>query len=495
MHPGIAMSKLVTGICLLVLLVPAAASGADRPEPGSVLTLWPLVDWRSSPQTDYTALHLLGPIGKWETKGEEREIALRPLFFFATSAKSSQGDILFPLVRTRSGSGYSSLNSINLLEDEDRTPDAGGGHTFTLFPFLFYDRSDRGGTSFAVFPLGGRILHRFQRDEIRFALFPLYGQTRKGTTTVTNLLWPFFAFIDGEQEAGFKAWPLFGASSKSGVYRKRFFLWPLVFDYDLDLDTDQPRHIRTFWPFYGSDSSPRRTSRVVLWPFFSFRDDREKGYKKWDFPWPIWGITRGEHRYGNRFLPLYAHDVDSEREKLWLFWPLYRFDRLDSPGLQRRRHSVLFFLYRDQREWSADEEGERLHRVTFWPLFRYQRYRGVAQFSLLALVEPIFPESEGVERNWAPLWRIYQGKWDRHGNRVDSLLWNLFWLERRPEGLAMELFPLFSLRESGKESGEFALLKGLFRYQRDGRKRNIKLFYLPWGFSWRADEAAGTNRG
>ena len=489
------MSRLVLAVCLLLLLLPAGVCRAADAGQGTILTLWPLVDWRSSPQTDYRALHLLGPFGKWEAKGDEREVALRPLFFFASSPEEGAGDILFPLVRTRHGRGYSTLSSLGLIVGENRGPALGGGDSFTLFPFLFYEKSARRPTTFALFPVGGRIYGHFNRDEIRFALFPLYGQTRKGPTTVTNILWPFFALIDGENESGFKAWPLFGASHKTGVYRKRFFLWPLVFDYDLALNTDQPRRIRTFWPFYGVDSSPARTSRVALWPFFSFRDDREKGYKKWDFPWPIWGITRGEHNYGNRFFPFFAYDRDSEKEKLWLAWPFYRYERLASPVLQRRQHSVLFFLYRDRHESYAGEDGERLHRVTFWPLFRYQRYRGVAQFSLLALVEPIFPESEGVERNWAPLWRIYLGKWDRHGNRADSLLWNLFWLERRPGAVALELFPLFSLRESGDNAAEFSLLKGLFRYHRDGAERTINLFYLPWGLSWHGAEPVGTNRG
>ena len=487
------MPKLLIFLCLLLLL-PAGVCRAAGGE-GNTTTLWPLVDWRSSPATDYAALHLFGPFVKWQKRGDERVVALRPLFYFSSAPDATEGDILFPLLRTRSGRGYSLLNSIDLFETENRQPEVGGGESFTLFPFLFYDRSDRGPSTLALFPLGGRILNHFNRDEIRFALFPLYGQTRKGSTTVTNILWPFFAFVDGENESGIKVWPLFGASSKPGVYRKRFYLWPLFFDYDLALNSDQPRKIRMFWPFYGIDSRPAQTSRVVFWPFFSFRDDREKGYKKWDFPWPLWGVTRGKSDYGNRFFPLFAYERHRDSEKLWLAWPVYRFDTLDSPQLQRRRHSVLFFLFRDLHEAYPGEEGERLHRVTFWPLFRYQQERGVTRFSLLALVEPIFPNSEGVENNWAPLWRLYQAEWDHHGNRVDSLLWNLFWREHRPDAVAMELFPLFSLRHETDGTTEFALLKGLFRYHREDGERRVNFFYLPWGISWHVSGAAATNRG
>lgn len=468
--------------------VAAAETAATK---GTTLTLWPLVDWRSSPATDYRALHLFGPLFKWQVNGEEREVALRPLFFYKGADQTGGTDVLFPLIHNNSAADYNSFDILSLLADQKDTAHGGSGHRFTLFPIVFYDRSPQLGTNFALFPLGGRIRGRFNRDEIDFALFPLYGRTRKGETTVTNLLWPFFAIIHGPSESGFKAWPLFGFSSREGHYRKRFFLWPLIFDYDLALDTDHPRHIRSFWPFYTSILSPQRTTRVVLWPFFSFRDDREKGYKKWDFPWPLLGVTRGRDHYGNRFFPFFAYDSSGEKEKLWLVWPLYRYESLDSPVLQRRRDSVLFFLFRNLHESVPGETGERLHRVTFWPLFRYQRLRGVSDFSLLALVEPFFPNSDGVENNWAPLWRIYRGKWDGHGNRVDSVLWNLFWMERRPDSLALELFPLIELHESGGEQTDFSLFKGFFRYQRCGDRHTVKVLYLPWGVSW----GAASNQG
>ena len=54
------------------------------------------------------------------------------------------------------------------------------------------------------------VITRFGRDEIRFALFPLYGRTRKGGTQITNVLWPIFARIRGEHESGLKLWPLYG---------------------------------------------------------------------------------------------------------------------------------------------------------------------------------------------------------------------------------------------------------------------------------------------
>lgn len=470
----------------LLLVLGGTAPRPARATQGRVFTLWPLVDYRSSPQTGYRALHLLGPLFKWEAAGAEREWALRPLFFTARAPRRSRSDLLFPLVRGASGSGFTSLNSLSLLEGEDRKEKAGGGGSFMLFPFLFYDRHAGRETSAAFFPVGGRLVGRFKRDDIRFALFPLYSRTRKGSTTVDNVLWPFFARVHGENETGLKVWPLFGFSEKPGVYRKRFFLWPLFFANDLDLDSDNPRHQRACFPLFSFDTSPRQDTRVFFWPLFSFRHDRENRYKRWDFPWPLLGLTRGEDRYGNRFLPLFSDERRPGYRKRWLLWPLYRYQASEDAQLEVRRHSVLFFLYRDLRESVPGEPGVRRRRILLWPLLRYQQLQGVSHLSLLALVEPIFPESDGVEHNWAPLWRLYQAKWDGHGNRVDSLLWNLFWQERRPDAVAMELFPLFRWQAGTGRPTDLTLLKGLIHFRQTGAERHLSFFFLPWVLSWHA---------
>ncbi len=484
------MSRLLIALLMTIGLA-CLWPGRGAADEGRIFTLWPLADFRASPATDYETLHLLGPLFKWERKGAEHEVALRPLVSSASSPAAATSDLLFPLIRTASGSGFSTWDSLGLLSQEGRTEDVGGGHSFTLFPLVFYDRHEARDSTFAVFPLGGRLVNRFGRDEIRFALFPLYGATRKGTTQTTNILWPVFARIRGENESGIKAWPLFGISEKEGVYRKRFFLWPFFFFYELDLDGENPRRKWVFFPFYSIDTSPRRDTAVVLWPFFSYREDREAGYKEWDFPWPLFGVSRGPERHGSRFLPLFSDEQRGDKHKRWILWPLFKAETTVSDQMERRQHRVLFFLYQDLEERFYSEEGIRKRRVALWPLFHYRQQRGVSRLDLVALVDPFFPESAGVERNWAPLWRIYQAKWDNHGNRAESLLWNLFWQERRPDAFAMELFPLFSWRENPSAETEFSLLKGLIRFRSEGPRRRLSFFFLPWGFAWDGTDPPG----
>jgi hypothetical protein len=143
---------------------------------------------------------------------------------------------------------------------------------------------------------------------------------------------------------------------------------------------------------------------------------------------------------------------------------------------------VLFFLYRSNHE-SWPKDGSDRRRTALWPLFLYQsNTRGVSSFSFPAPVESLF-DKEGIEKNWAPLWRLYQARWDEEGNSASSFLWNLYWHERRGGELAYEFFPLVSYR--GLDQGsELKLLKGMISLKRSGEEKEVSLFWLPFGFKW-----------
>ncbi len=160
---------------------------------------------------------------------------------------------------------------------------------------------------------------------------------------------------------------------------------------------------------------------------------------------------------------------------------MYRIEQLQTEMLDRRRDRVLFFLYSDLREsWNGQEVPAKRRRA-LWPLFTYENVQGVSRFHTLSLLEPFFPENPAIERNWSPLWRLYQRRWDEHGNEVSSLLWNLYWKERRGDDLAMEIFPLVRYQRED-DRVDLRLLKGLVRYRRGEQGRQINLFFLPWGF-------------
>ncbi len=478
-------------ICIVITLIISMAQVAFAAE-SRVFTLWPLVDYRADDSLDYSSFHVLGPLIKYETKAHEKEYAFRPLFYRAVSDQgASLTEILYPLSSSKGSEDSTSFQFFKLFSID--TADSGQGHQkkFYLFPFLFYGDHEEYGKYFAFFPVGGKLHGWFGRDKISFGLFPLYSQTHKGTRRVDNVLWPFFARISGENESGYKFWPIYGQSQKAGHYRKRFVLWPIFASQSLGLNTDDPTEIRAAWPFYFSKVSPNLSYRSILWPFFSKRIDYQKEYREWYAPWPLVRVIRGENHHGNRFLPFYADETMDARRQRWYLWPIYKIEELQTEQIMRRRDRVLFFLYSDLHE-VAYETGREKRRVALWPLFQYERVDGVSHFSTLALLEPFFPDNDGIERSWAPLWRIYQQKWDRSGNHVVSLLWNLYWRERRADALAWELFPLIEYRQDNQSGSDVRFLKGLFHYRSDQDGTEIKLFYLPWGITWSRSETTGS---
>jgi hypothetical protein len=469
---------------LVFLLTPVNVSATTLEEP-SLLTFPPVFDYRSDPGIDYRSLNIAGPILKYERKQSERDLALRPLFYF-TSDKSrgaAQLEILYPLVSYKHDKEVVSYRILILLSYFSNQSNSSSQRNFALFPLLFYKEKNSDPRQYAVFPLIGHYYNWLNRDEISYVMFPLYSHTKRHGTYVDNYLWPFFARISGDSpaETGFKIWPLYGYSEKPGVYQKRMFLWPLWISEDLQQNSDNPISLRYSFPLYLHGESPLKSRRTFLWPFFSYVDDRKNGYIQWTFPWPLFSYTKGEHWFGYKALPLISDmTVNSKRTRNFL-WPLFRIEDQQFSTISQHRTRVLFFLFTNLVELNNETGQQELHRRLFWPLFGYRQENGVSHFYTLALLEPIFQHSDGIIRNWSPLWRIYQRKWDDQGNCVSSFLWNIFWHERSKKGVAWELFPLFSYRHETEVVREWSILKGLITVKNKNQDKRLHLFYLPWG--------------
>jgi len=474
---ALAVSAVLVGGCV------APVRAEDR-----IVTVWPLIDYRHSPEGEFTSVHILGPLVKYQRAGSRREYGLRPFYYHVSEeGKDQESDLLYPVADRRTEPENSSFNMLQLIQRDSGVEPEGDGRMFMVFPFIFSGQSSQHGEYFAFFPFGGTIYERFQRDEIHFRLFPLYSRTRKGDTTVRNYLWPFFAKIEGDQEEGIKVWPLYGASEKTGVYRKRFYLWPIFFRYDLKQNTANPVKKRAVFPLYLSEESPKRTRRFYLWPFFSYLEDREKDYREWNAPWPLVRIVKGENHYSHKYLPLYGDEKSGADRKRWFLWPIYKIEETDTDFLYRRRDRILFFLYSDLQERHKKDLVDK-RRIAFWPLFTYERDNSSGRFYLLSLLEPFFPDNPGIERSWAPLWRLYQVQWDGRGGEVSSLLWNLYWKERRGPDVAWELFPLVRCRHVAGEETDVELLKGLFHFRSGTEGVGARLLFLPWiGHSGRTE--------
>lgn len=471
--------------CLVSMPAIAAETALTDPE-GTIFTLWPLIDYRESPKDGFSNLAILGPLIKIQRNREIREISVRPFFHSSSDEKqgSNAAEYLYPVASSETNPSTSRFQMLQLFQtgnSKEEKKDSGDDFGM-LFPFYISGVSEKYGKYTSVFPIYGDIYERFWRDEYHFFLFPLYGRTVKNGTTSSNYLYPFFNRIEGDRESGGHFWPLYGQSSKEGVYSKRFVLWPFFMQEKSGLNTENPVDKLFIFPLYTSTDSPELTSRGWLWPFFGYSENRKLHESRKDFLWPLWWTVRGENRHVDSILPFYFNEERKDSSKQWFLWPIYRYDIMDKGTFSQERHRVLFFLYQDRLErWARD--GSERRRTSLWPLFMYKRdNKGVSTLTLPALVEPII-DREAIDNSWGPLWRIYVRKWNDSGESAVSFLWNLYWHESRKESLAYELFPLVFHRDNPVRT-ETSILKGLFSYRSEQGEKRLNLLWLPFGLSW-----------
>ncbi len=479
---------IITYLLAFITAAPLFAEEGNK-EKGTIFTLWPFVDYRDSPADGYSNLAVLGPLFKFQQRGNDRDLAFRPFYFETDNSRNqtSAAEYLYPLASSGASPNATTFQILELFQnniyrkDEEEKKEQGT----MLFPFYITGSSTKYGPYTSVFPFYGDIYERFWRDEYHYVMFPLYGRTVKNGTTNRNYLYPIFSTTEGEKESGFQVWPIYGQSAKEGVYSKQFALWPLFMKEASGLDTDNPTRQFYLLPLYAATDSPKSSSRYYMWPFFGNKSDTEGKQEEKDYFWPFWRTIRGEKRTLDSYLPFYSLDQRTETRKRWIMWPLFKHEEMHSEVFCQKRDRVLYFLYTDDRQSWPKASGEK-RRIAAWPLFVYKMdTRGIKSLSLPAPVEPVL-DKEGIERNWAPLWRLYQQRWNESGDSAASFLWNLYWHERRGKDIAYEFFPFLAYRSEQKLS-DIRLLKGLVRFQDDDGRRGLTFFWLPLGFHWGKD--------
>jgi hypothetical protein len=424
----------------------------------------------------------VGPFYYEEAAHSHGIVAVPPLFSHATSeaTDSEEFDFLYPLLTyDRYGSEYRwqliQLLSFSGGQNQGDIPK----DRFTVFPFYFQQRSPDPDQNYtALLPFYGRIKQRLFRDEIFFVMFPLYGQSRKRDIVTDNYIFPFFHARRGDFLRGWQFWPLIGQETKGittrtngfgdiemiGAHKKFFALWPFHFNQTVDIGTENPEWKHGTLPFYSVLRSPDRDSTTVIWPLFSWIDDREKQYREWQGPWPFVVVARGEGKTATRVWPLFGRSHNDMLESNFYLWPLYKYNRVHSDPLDRERTRILLFLYSDVNEKNT-ETGRVRTRTALWPLFTHRReFDGNSRLQILALVEPALPHSKSVERNWSPLWSLWRAERNPSaGSASQSLLWNLY------------------RRETSPAAKKCSLLFGLFQYSSEAEARRFRVFYIPFG--------------
>ncbi len=348
---------------------------------------------------------------------------------------------------------------------------------FNLFPIYFQQRcADPAYNYTAFFPFYGRLQNTLFRDRIFFVMFPAYSETQKKDIINDNYFYPFGNVRHGNGMHGWQAWPFYGREHKvlttttnewgmietNGGHDQYFVLWPFHVRQNNGIGTGNPEKVRLNIPFYSSLRSPQRDWTAVFWPFFNWIDDRGKEYREWEMPWPVIEVARGPGKTETRIFPFFSRSHNTSLEDNFYAWPVYKFNAIHAPPLERRRSRILFFLYQNTSDRST-ETGKLKRRVDLWPLLVYHRdFDGSTRLQAPALLETFMPASPGIERNWSPLWAVWRSEKDpAKGANSQSLLWN------------------FYRRDASPGAKKISCFFGLYQYQSNAAGKKLRLFYIP----------------
>lgn len=425
-------------------------------------------------------IEALGPLLHYELSELWEAWALSPLLSYTRDRgiNSFGWDFAYPLLMyDRFGDEYSLRFLILITFSGGRSQEEDLNRRTSVFPIFFRQASPDPALRYtAVVPLGGRILNRFNRDEIRFVLFPLYSTTRRADVVTHNYLFPIFHVRRGDQLAGWQLWPLVGFEERLPAlrtnrfdephlvpgHRKRFVLWPIHFHQDLGIGSTNPVSHRILFPFYALERSPARDSSVYLWPLVSRIDDRGREYKQWGLPWPFVVFARGEGKTVNRVWPFYSQARSESIQSDFYLWPIYKYNRAQSYPFDRERTRILFFVYSHVVERDLQSERAR-QRWDLWPLYARRADReGNERVQILAPIESFLPHNETIQRTWAPLWSLWRAENNRTtGASSQSLLWNLY------------------RRDAMPERQRYSVMFGLFQLETSPAGKRLRLFHIP----------------
>ena len=421
-----------------------------------------------------------GPFYYSQQSGSEKTWALPPFFSCDQNpeVESHEDDFLYPLLsRIRYGEERRWQLFQLISTAGGQQADGTEVSRVTIYPLYFQQRATDTNLNYtALMPFYGRLKNRLFHDEIFFVMFPFYSETRKNDVITENYLYPFGATSRGDHLRGWQVWPFagheqqgvtthtngFGDVETTGGHEKSFYVWPLYLRQTTGLGTTNVEKFRASIPFFATTRSPQLEVTTVLWPFFTWLDNREKNYREWQMPWPFIIIARGEGKTTTRVFPLFSRSHNATQEADSYLWPLWQSHWFHSGILDQRRTQVLFYLYSKLEEKNT-ETGLGKVRLEMWPFFEWHLgLHGEQRLQVLALAEPFTPDNRGVERNWSPLWSLWRAEDNPlTGASSRSLLWNLY------------------RRETAPAHKKVSLLFGLFQYQLDGESSRTQGFYFP----------------
>lgn len=407
-------------------------------------------------------MRVFGPLFEWRSgPGDSLLTAVHPLYSHVVSPQEKKwhDDYLWPVGAARGTDRESAWRVLTALGTDFAPAQSDGRYRTWVLPFLFWGRDVQTNGYFAFFPFGGSIHEFLGRDEIDFALFPLWSNSTMNDMDTLTVLWPVFSKTDGPTDKRFRLFPFYGYSWRDQQWTKRFILWPFWTDVEYYVPGAKGGGF-VFFPFYGHIKMENQETWMFIPPFI--RHSVSPRLTKTVCPWPFIQLASGD--IDKVYIwPLWGYDTAKWESNVFVLWPIINWREQRRPHSTRDSFSILPVFYTESGRVRTETNAPlRLtqRRVTVWPLVTYARHEQDKRVRVLD-VWP-FPTPQ-IERNWAPLWtlythQLYQGACD------DDLLWGFFRYARKENSYKhFVLFPFISWTRS-EENGtfrEWSILKGL----------------------------------
>ena len=471
------------GGALAFLLLSLWISGCATLSPGPKrANFQPLFLYSEDEEKGEKTTEILGPLFYSSKDRESKHLAFRPFFYWEKEEREfSRLEYLFPLGKYKRTDREVDSYFVPLVSTHrDLTQEV--EEKKRTFLLAIWGETEEGESYGGFFPVYGHLKERFGKDEVNFCLWPIYSDTRDGENRTYTLLWPFFSFSEGGGRESVKIWPLYGYDRKEKDYDKAFYLWPIFQFEKRYLYTDDPTDIQMVFPFYVSFRSSHQSRTSVLWPFFDHTQNEETHYSQWDFPWPFLRWAEGDETSIFRLFPLYGRKQLKDQESGFFLFPIHWYHREVEKDYEKRIVHFLL-LSKDQTEiWKTEEEEAQSFRL--WPFFAYKSRRDGSMNFFAPVIIP--SDEEGVERNWAPLFSLYQYRRGARGEGESRLLWGVYLHQWSATHDRYELSFLLTYHRA-EDVFYFSLLRGLFEFRTERAKGALRILYSPWPFEWSND--------
>ncbi|MBU0677703.1 MAG: hypothetical protein KJ626_06270 [Verrucomicrobia bacterium] len=428
-----------------------------------------------------TRLRALGPLFEKASSEDGKSFAaVRPLFSNTKDPvmERETTEVLWPLASVRDFRDETYWRVLTAIYQDWDVNNPYSRYRFWILPLYFQGRDVRMRNYVALFPLGGRINEFLGRDEISFWLFPLTAYSSINNVKTRDVLWPFISRTKGKGIYRFRVAPFYGQSKHRDKFKKRFIAWPFWTSAEYYYKGSSGKGYIAF-PLWGHIKLEDQESWLVLPPLFRFNKGQRLNYGY--APWPFFSYSSGEVEKFSLW-PIYGRKATHGVESQYFLWPIFWKEEMDRGDSVGHRFAALPFWQSESRVERGYQAGSTHKKVyvyrKLWPLASYIRDGAARRFRMLSLWP--LKDTPQIERNWAPLWTLYQNTSIENVSEQE-LLWGLFRRQREGDEYAWtSIFPLFewSADRRDKEERSWSILKGLIGYERLNDNKSLRLLYF-----------------